>query len=202
MNTLYESDSDYVHESDSFESSEWNTNKETGGNTCSDIANRLETTNNLSQPKMKKPLRRCVYCGISQTKLTRRLKLKHKHLKEVKNAMNATKRESFRLFDGIKKLGILQENKNEIKENNPVYILDLLTATKNRHRISTIYASLDIPRNDGRFFYDHMGHSEQINKDIYQAPLALMEVIKVGKSLKQIDDGKYYIYFFKACCRH
>ena len=76
----------------------------TGGNTCSDIANRLETTNNLSQPKMKKPLRRCVYCGISQTKLTRRLKLKHKHLKEVKNAMNATKRESFRLFDGIKKL--------------------------------------------------------------------------------------------------
>ncbi|PIK43850.1 hypothetical protein BSL78_19292 [Apostichopus japonicus] len=64
---------------------------------------------------------------------------------------------------------------------------DLLTATKNRHRISTIYASMEIPQTERRFFYEHMGHSEQTNKNIYQAPLALMEIVKVGKSLNQID---------------
>lgn len=64
---------------------------------------------------------------------------------------------------------------------------DLLTATKNRHRISTMYASMEVPESERRFFYEHMGHSKETNKDIYQAPLALMEVIKVGKSLNQID---------------
>lgn len=66
----------------------------------------------------------------------------------------------------------------------------LLTATKNTHRVSTMYAVMDIPESDRRYFYEHMGHSKEINHDIYQAPLALMEVLKVGRSLKEID-GNY-----------
>ena len=65
----------------------------------------------------------------------------------------------------------------------------LLTATKNRHRVSTIFASLDMPSKDRQLFYDHMGHSAGINEAIYQAPPAVMEVIKVGKNLKSIDEG-------------
>ena len=66
---------------------------------------------------------------------------------------------------------------------------NLLTATKNRHRVSTIFATLDLPEKDKQLFYDHMGHSASVNEAIYQAPLALMELTKVGKNLKCIDEG-------------
>ncbi|XP_071830672.1 uncharacterized protein [Apostichopus japonicus] len=62
-----------------------------------------------------------------------------------------------------------------------------LTATKNRHRISTIYASLEIPEKERALFFKHMGHSADINENIYQAPAAIMEVVRVGKQLQQID---------------
>ena len=40
------------------------------------------------------------------------------------------------------------------------------------------------------FFYEHMGHSEAINRNIYQAPPAIMQLIKTGKQLQSIDEGK------------
>ena len=66
----------------------------------------------------------------------------------------------------------------------------LLTATKNRHRVSTWYAALELPQKERQFFYDHMGHSEQTNQSIYQAPPAIMEIVKVGKHLMNIDTGE------------
>ena len=42
---------------------------------------------------------------------------------------------------------------------------------------------MDVPSDKGEAFYKHMGHSEQINKDVYQAPMALNEVMQVGKHL-------------------
>ena len=65
----------------------------------------------------------------------------------------------------------------------------LSTVTKNRHRVSTIFGTLDIPSKDRQLIYDHIGHSAGINEEIYQAPPAVMEVIKVGKNLKSIDKG-------------
>ena len=64
-----------------------------------------------------------------------------------------------------------------------------INATKNRHRISDIYASLDLPDTDLDLFYKHMGHSSAINKTIYQTPLAIQEVTRVGIHLHQIDRG-------------
>lgn len=66
---------------------------------------------------------------------------------------------------------------------------ELLTATKNRHRVSTLFACLDLSRKDRELFYAHMGHSEMVNEAIYQAPPALLEITKVGKQLQQIDQG-------------
>ena len=40
-------------------------------------------------------------------------------------------------------------------------------------------------------FFSHMGHSEQMNKDIYQAPPAIHEITKVGRCLLEIDEGNY-----------
>lgn len=76
-----------------------------------------------------------------------------------------------------------------------------LTATKMRHRISTIYAGMDVPENERHFFYSHMGHSADINADIYQTPLAVAEISKVGRCLQVMDKsstGKYkkmHFYF-------
>ena len=67
-----------------------------------------------------------------------------------------------------------------------------LIATNNRHRISTLFASLDVSKKDRELFYSHMGHSEKMNTDIYQAPLALLEITKVGKHLMQIDSGTFF----------
>lgn len=68
-----------------------------------------------------------------------------------------------------------------------------LTATNNRHRISTIYAALDVPEKNRRVFYNHMGHSKEINRDVYQCPMAVQEITLIGKFLKKLDEtiGKF-----------
>ena len=67
-----------------------------------------------------------------------------------------------------------------------------IIATKNRHRISTLFASLDVE--DKELFYSHMGHSEKMKQDFYQAQLALLELTCVGKQLMKIDAGMYFLY--------
>jgi hypothetical protein len=62
-----------------------------------------------------------------------------------------------------------------------------ITATKQRARVSTIYASLDIPENDRTFFYKHMGHSAEVNAGTYQRPLPIMAMAKVGTFLQTLD---------------
>ena len=59
-----------------------------------------------------------------------------------------------------------------------------MKSSSNRHRLSTLLASMDISPRDRELFYKHMGHSEKINQKIYQAPAAIMEIIKVGKHVK------------------
>jgi len=64
---------------------------------------------------------------------------------------------------------------------------DLVTATRVRHRVSTLYAALDVPPNQRTNFYKHMGHSSLINETIYQAPLAEVEITHVGQALQDIE---------------
>ena len=72
----------------------------------------------------------------------------------------------------------------------PISDKSRLTATTNRHRLSTLIASQVLPDNERNLFFDHMGHSESINRNIYQAPPAIMQLIKTGKHLKEIDEGR------------
>ena len=64
---------------------------------------------------------------------------------------------------------------------------DKMTATKMRHRVSTLYAGLDVSENDRTLFYKHMGHSSAVNANIYQTPLAEAEITHVGMHLKRMD---------------
>ena len=75
-----------------------------------------------------------------------------------------------------------------------------------RHRTSTEHASLLLPNEENRYFYSHMGHSENMNKDVCQCPLAVAELTKMGQYFKWLDDdqhiapinkpGSYYLPFF------
>lgn len=80
----------------------------------------------------------------------------------------------------------LKEVCNSVKLKCP----QLMNATNNRHRVSTIYASLNIPEKDREIFYSHMGHSAKINQDVYQNPLALRGIINLGPKLLAIN-GKF-----------
>ena len=65
---------------------------------------------------------------------------------------------------------------------------ELLIADKFRHRMSTQFALLDLPENERATFCRHMGHSEAINKHVYQCPLSIGEVVNVGGFLKSVDE--------------
>jgi len=54
---------------------------------------------------------------------------------------------------------------------------------------------MDVPEQDRQLFYQHMGHSKEINATIYQAPLAHQEVSRVGMHLLQIDQCKGLLSF-------
>ncbi|KAH9523863.1 hypothetical protein Btru_047258 [Bulinus truncatus] len=69
----------------------------------------------------------------------------------------------------------------------------LLIADKFSHRASTLYAQLDVPIERRQYFYSHMGHSEDINKHVYQAPLATQQIIHVGGFLHKLDTGSLLV---------
>ena len=65
-------------------------------------------------------------------------------------------------------------------------VLRSLTATKMRHRAATKFANLEMSESDRQFFFSHIGHSEDVNKNIYQCPPALRK-LQVGSYLTEID---------------
>ena len=76
-----------------------------------------------------------------------------------------------------------------------------ITATQMRHYVSTVYAGLEIPDNERGQFYEHMGHSEAINKNVYQSPIAMKEVVQVGGFLDQLDKGWYIFIISKSAVK-
>ena len=86
----------------------------------------------------------------------------------------------------------------------------LLTATKQRHRLSTKYANLDLPEKEQELFFNHMGHSAEVNRNTYQHPLPILHMKNIGKTLKDFDQGEHQwitiimmmiIFFFPLPCR-
>lgn len=68
--------------------------------------------------------------------------------------------------------------------------INIITATKMRHRLSSIYASLDMSPENRKIFLQHMGHEEQINRENYQCPLGIRTACIMGKMLSSVDEGK------------
>lgn len=66
---------------------------------------------------------------------------------------------------------------------------NLINATNQRGRISTLYAALHIQPDDRGYFYAHLGHKKKVNGGTYQCPLPVMALLKVGTHLQAIDKG-------------
>ena len=52
------------------------------------------------------------------------------------------------------------------------------------------FAILDLPEGERGSIFKHLGHSEEINTHVYQAPLVMREITTVGKHLRDLDTGK------------
>ena len=65
------------------------------------------------------------------------------------------------------------------------------TATKQRHRVGTLFAALELARGQSYQVLRHMGHSEEVNRNVYADPLALQELCVVGTRLQEFDEGEW-----------
>ena len=88
---------------------------------------------------------------------------------------------------------------NSISKAVGVVHVKTMTATCMRHRISTLHAYEDATPEERGLFYKHMGHSEAINENVYQAPLAHAEVDLIGRHLQQFDQGEQCNLFLYLC---
>lgn len=70
-----------------------------------------------------------------------------------------------------------------------------INATRNRHRTSTVYASLDMREADRKVFLEHLGHEEAVNKDNYQCPPGLNEIRVMGRFLTALEETKQNVHF-------
>ena len=77
----------------------------------------------------------------------------------------------------------------EVCKNLKLKKPNLINATNNRHRVSTLYAALEIPEHERDLFFKHMGHSKIMNETRYQCPLAVQGITKVGRELLRIEGG-------------
>ena len=61
-----------------------------------------------------------------------------------------------------------------------------ITATAMRHKVSTLYASLEMTPSERETFLKHMGHAQAINEDNYQCPAGIREVRVMGPLLSKV----------------
>ena len=77
---------------------------------------------------------------------------------------------------------------NEIRDLCKEIQIPVITATSMRHRASTMFWSMEgISEDQVTTFMEHMGHSRDINKNIYAVPPALKTLQQVVPIVEQLD---------------
>ena len=62
-----------------------------------------------------------------------------------------------------------------------------INATRNRHRVASLLAKLNLSDQEKELIYDHFGHSKSVNKNRYQAAAGSMQIQHTGKKLLQLN---------------
>ena len=65
-----------------------------------------------------------------------------------------------------------------------------LNVTEIRHCALTLFSTKEASEPERKAFFEHMGHSETVNKNIYQTPKAVQEVYQIESFFYSIDDKK------------
>uniref|UniRef100_A0A7M6DJE2 SET domain-containing protein n=4 Tax=Clytia hemisphaerica TaxID=252671 RepID=A0A7M6DJE2_9CNID len=65
-----------------------------------------------------------------------------------------------------------------------------INGTLNRHRVSSIMGAFNLTETDRNLSYDHFGHSEEMNRFVYQIPQAEQQLAKTGEYLSLIDKNQ------------
>jgi len=74
---------------------------------------------------------------------------------------------------------------NEILER--LSLKGKVNATKNRHRVASLLARLQLPDKEQQLIFKHFGHSKSINENVYQVAAGSLHLKNTGHRLKQIQ---------------
>ena len=67
----------------------------------------------------------------------------------------------------------------------------VINATLNRHRVTSLLAKLQLSEKENELIFKHFGHSENMNKNKYQAAAGSLQLKTMGKRLQEIKSGKW-----------
>ena len=64
-----------------------------------------------------------------------------------------------------------------------------INATRNRHRVASLLAKLQLSEHEKNLIYKHFGHSKFINENVYQAAPGSLQLQTTGKRLMEINSS-------------
>lgn len=146
----------------------------------------------VSQPKSKKakkkkPYRYCIFCQEHYAYLRRHIKLKHKDVPEVVEALEMAKEEQTLAFQKFRRLGIFEVNKLEAEKENPKFERE----RRGRIHKETIYCSHCLMFTSRRFFFKHQ-RSCQKNSCQTVSPIPT-NLLKLPENIVIQEDYKKHI---------
>ena len=62
-----------------------------------------------------------------------------------------------------------------------------INATRNRHRVASLLSKLELSEQERKLVYQHFGHSQNINENVYQAPAGSLQLQTTAQRLLQIN---------------
>ena len=62
-----------------------------------------------------------------------------------------------------------------------------ISATRNKHRGASLLAKLHLSQKEKGLIFQHFGHSEHMNKNVYQAPPGTQQLQSTGRILSEIS---------------
>ena len=62
-----------------------------------------------------------------------------------------------------------------------------LNATKNRHRVASLSANLQLTEKEKDLIFKHFGHSKDVNEEIYQASAGTRQINSTGQMLLEVS---------------
>ena len=64
-----------------------------------------------------------------------------------------------------------------------------INATRNRHRVASLLAKFHLSQKEKDLIFQHFGHSEHMNKNVYQAPPGSQQLQSTGRLLSEISSN-------------